>query len=937
MVKWPLALGFAGLRMCAAAKTIVIVTCIMKELSWVVLHFLRLQVPTPWDAKWRKFGKPLGDGGQGEASRVLSKSGTRKHGVLKQLKREHQNTAEERQRFKKEADIVGRTRHRGIPRLLDTNTADAHDLSVQQLYFVTEFAGGLALHKYIPSTLYTADESIVFTLRLLDVLEHLHLSAPAIIHRDIKPQNILVRGKLDPVLIDFGIAFSEDGSPNAPVRNDPGKIGNAFLRISGVDNTSGRLDVTQCCGILFYLLTNSEPLDITTGNNARPHRKQHLTWIAEVTDGNKDLFLAFFDKAFAEQEVDRFGSVLELREALNTLIDKLEIVSPRTQLIRSALGIYAGEESSSAYVRYETVNNSLVETLSEFGDAIHVHEEEFESLSRKEILAKGTEQISQADGQALIDPAVFETLTGFLDHSAEAPENPDALKAALEFYPAISKYVQNRLMAHKEAQYVASIKDIESGRQDALKKYQDFLEQLQKELGLTVLSSKEIEAYQQYIDTINQGFDGEFRSIKALFYPWVWKFGLCVYESHGAMSSHRLYRIPKGSNALLIMKTKEKQIEHWLEKIRDAQREPLGEYSQLFAAVPLHDEVATNFLDRPVKQAQSLLYKELQKVIKDQALPLHGELLCREQLMEFTRTFSIALGLESLEEIDLVDLKSRIDDVLTGWFDAFIRKYASGQTLIIDEQFLLHCLSIGRQDSSIQPTPKTAWLPGLEQSIQNVKVIRLSVSSCEQLLAFGEQSLRSPYEQIGPVPVNLLADDANYEKLKLNLTTVLEQRISEYEKFVAGNGFKSLRSPFYLDPNISRIFFINLKTWLETRGETVMKSCYVDNRERRLKPVEIVFGDEDPKTVEFVTVKGCAYKLRGGSIVWSLKIFSSHPLRDCVYEMFAKDAEMSYDPDRMNSDTRPVLSDPKPVPDRRFPWLSAGLLLLAACLFLRRK
>jgi serine/threonine protein kinase len=807
----------------------------------------------PWEQTWRTFGRSLGGGAHGTIARVIERAIQRRHGVLKVLKQNLQGDQKSRQSFLKECNVLARLRLDAVPPLLDSNAGRQDQHTDKELYYVRKFVDGLALDQYILGAKYTADECILFTLRLVDAIESLHRLEPPIFHRDLKPPNIIVRGKLDPVLIDFGAAYSDDGLTSATIDNEPGIIGNAFLRMRGSNDAVPSMDVEHCCGILCYLLTHLPPQHVTTMNNACPHRR--FDWVLDASDRDRESISLVLDHGLSLHENDRFHTTSELRDALRPVLDNLETVSPRTILARSSLTEFATEEFLLDRLRFQHFNNELIEVLDRFIDVIQIPEADVGKLTYSEIIERGLHFHSMADGEPLIGDSTYRDIHEFFVRANNAGEDPDALRAALQFFPAISKYVDRRVALHKEA-------TLNAAQHEALKIHQEFLDKMQKELSMQELTANEIEAYQRYIDTINNAFDGEFAVIKHILYPWVWKFGACVFWTAGSQSSHRLFRIPKGSNSLLLMKTDEERFSDWWEHIRNANERPLGDWSDLFVASPLIDSTSTSFLITPEEHGKQLVYNEFKKVIDAEALPLYGELLCTEVVFEYVDRFHKALGLQPSDETNVEFFRACIQS-----------KHGA---VDMQAQLLSKCTT------------------------------QLALSSCDTLLALGRKWITRPYRLCGTVPIDL-SKQANMEMLRENVATVFTRSIDEYRSFVSGNGFRRLISPEYLNDDISVVYYINLDNWISCQGICFMQYCHVDNSDRQLQKVEIEFGTALPGPGFTITVKGRKYKASSMIQVCSLKIFSRRPMRDCVYEMFRTDAERSYDPRRANDYTRPYL------------------------------
>ena len=125
--------------------------------------------------------------------------------AVKILKEELTSNEELVRRFKNESRAISMLDHENIVKVLDVNFSD----SVQ--YIVMEYLNGITLKEYIQAhTTLTWKETVYFAEQLLRALQHAH--DRGIIHRDMKPQNVMLlrSGKIK--VTDFGIArFSRSG------------------------------------------------------------------------------------------------------------------------------------------------------------------------------------------------------------------------------------------------------------------------------------------------------------------------------------------------------------------------------------------------------------------------------------------------------------------------------------------------------------------------------------------------------------------------------------------------------------------------------------------------------------------------------------------------------------------------------------------------------
>jgi serine/threonine protein kinase len=138
-------------------------------------------------------------------------------GVDRQLKRVvaikvlHKHLAdyqEARDRFEREAQAVAKLRHENILEIFDYSGADEAEAAGSS-YIVTEFIDGHTLKQRITERPITYPEiGAMVVLQVCRALAHAH--AAGILHRDVKPENIMIRSDGVVKLMDFGISHMVD-------------------------------------------------------------------------------------------------------------------------------------------------------------------------------------------------------------------------------------------------------------------------------------------------------------------------------------------------------------------------------------------------------------------------------------------------------------------------------------------------------------------------------------------------------------------------------------------------------------------------------------------------------------------------------------------------------------------------------------------------------
>lgn len=276
-----------------------------------------------WEITWKLVdGTPSAQGGQGEVRKVSDCSG--RHGALKTMHTSSEVQRERRKRFAHEVESLKLTAGKGIPNLLDDNVANFLDTSVP-LYYVQAWVDGDLLSK-IPTPM-GLDEALSLTAQLAEILDHCHQKG--IVHRDIKPDNLILSKSGQLHLLDFGIAWLPADQRLTPEKTQIGQeLGNRFLRLPELSSSSSakgdsRSDVSFVTGILFYLLTGQAPRTLADNENCRPHERQGVSFSAStLADARYRIGLVgLFQANFSIELKKRHASMAQLIEALEDLRD----------------------------------------------------------------------------------------------------------------------------------------------------------------------------------------------------------------------------------------------------------------------------------------------------------------------------------------------------------------------------------------------------------------------------------------------------------------------------------------------------------------------------------------------------------------------------------------------------------------------------------------
>ena len=166
------------------------------------------------------------------------------------------------QRFRQECRILASLRHPGIVRVLEAGST-----SQRRLYLVMERISGETLDVWSRQATRDIAARVEVVARILDILEYAH--AHGVVHRDLKPTNVLVEPDGSPRLLDFGIArLALEDNRRTGVRTLTGNLMGSFAYMSPeqADGRSSRVgpatDVYQCAVLVYELLTGRLPYEV---------------------------------------------------------------------------------------------------------------------------------------------------------------------------------------------------------------------------------------------------------------------------------------------------------------------------------------------------------------------------------------------------------------------------------------------------------------------------------------------------------------------------------------------------------------------------------------------------------------------------------------------------------------------------------------------------
>lgn len=175
--------------------------------------------------------------------------------AIKILKDEYLANEEFRLRFKNESKVIAVLSHPNIVKVYDVCLGD------EMQYIVMEYVEGITLKEYIErQKIVDWKEALHFVIQILKALQHAH--DKGIIHRDIKPQNIMLLPNAGIKVTDFGIArFSRSDIRSFQDKCAIGSVHYVSPEQARGEQTDARSDLYSVGVVLYEMLTGRLPFE----------------------------------------------------------------------------------------------------------------------------------------------------------------------------------------------------------------------------------------------------------------------------------------------------------------------------------------------------------------------------------------------------------------------------------------------------------------------------------------------------------------------------------------------------------------------------------------------------------------------------------------------------------------------------------------------------
>lgn len=233
--------------------------------------------------------------------------------AVKILKEEFSNNSDFLRRFRNESKAIAVLSHPNIVKVFDVSFGD----KIQ--YIVMEYIDGITLKQYIEQEgVIRWNEALHFTTQILLALEHAH--DKGIIHRDIKPQNIMLLRDGTIKVADFGIARFLQSETQTMTDKAIGSVHYIAPEQARGDYITDKADIYSVGVMLYEMITGKLPFEADNAVSVALMQLQAKPVMPREQNPNIPRGLEQITmKAMEKNPVDRFQSAGEMLDDIDAL------------------------------------------------------------------------------------------------------------------------------------------------------------------------------------------------------------------------------------------------------------------------------------------------------------------------------------------------------------------------------------------------------------------------------------------------------------------------------------------------------------------------------------------------------------------------------------------------------------------------------------------
>ena len=247
--------------------------------------------------------------------------------AVKVLRQELMHDPDLVRRFKNESKAISLLNHPNIVKVYDVSVSE------KLQYIVMEYVDGMTLREYLNERggRLTNRETVHFISQILKALDHAHRNG--VVHRDIKPQNIMLLDNGQLRMMDFGIARISRAENQLSGGKAMGSVHYISPEQAKGDETDFTSDIYSVGVMMYEMLSGHLPFDADDVVEVA---------IKQITDKPKSLqelaptvphgLVEITERAMAKRPENRYASAAEMLGALNAYVEDPSIVFNYTYL-----------------------------------------------------------------------------------------------------------------------------------------------------------------------------------------------------------------------------------------------------------------------------------------------------------------------------------------------------------------------------------------------------------------------------------------------------------------------------------------------------------------------------------------------------------------------------------------------------------------------------
>jgi serine/threonine protein kinase len=229
--------------------------------------------------------------------------------AIKVLPKRFSGNPEYVERFFKEGQAAGKLNHNNIVQAFDVGEAGGYH------YFVMEYVEGKTLHDDLSAgKIFKEDEALNIVIQVAHALNHAH--ACGLIHRDVKPKNIMINTAGVVKLADMGLA--RETTDIEAAQTEAGKAyGTPYYispeQIRGKIDIDGRADIYGLGATLYHMVTGRVPFMADDPSEVmRKHLREELVPPDHINTSLSAGISEVIEVMMAKRKEDRYNNVEEL-------------------------------------------------------------------------------------------------------------------------------------------------------------------------------------------------------------------------------------------------------------------------------------------------------------------------------------------------------------------------------------------------------------------------------------------------------------------------------------------------------------------------------------------------------------------------------------------------------------------------------------------------